>query len=146
MTGVCLLISALLLSSGIASADWQQLQTVDPGAPILVNSGFLSDAGKFVNATADSVIIETRNGHVTLAKDDVDEVFVFRSRNDRVRSGLLWGGVAAGVTAAVLFPMAARLSTASLTVPTSLTVSNGTSIGLARYMSGKTKRIYRRKN
>jgi hypothetical protein len=146
MIRVGLLICGLLLTSVIGSADWRQLQAVDSGTAILVNSGFLSDAGKLVSSTADSVIIETRNGHVTVARDDIDEVFVFRSRHDRMRSGLLWGGVAAGVTAAVIFPIFARLTNPSLVAPTTLTATNGVSIGLTRYMSGKTKRIYHRKN
>ena len=63
---------------------------MDPGAPILVKSGFVTDAGTFVRSASDSVSIHTRNGQVTIAKDDIDEVIVFRSRSDRTRKGLLW--------------------------------------------------------
>ncbi len=50
---------------------------MDPGAPILVKSGFVTDAGTFVRSASDSVSIHTRNGQVTIAKDDIDEVIVF---------------------------------------------------------------------
>jgi hypothetical protein len=139
------LILALLLV-GIGRADWQEVQSVKPGAPILVVSGFVTDAGKFVRSTTDSLSIETRAGEVTLAKDDIDEVVVFRSRTDRIRSGLLWGGVAAAATAAVLFPMTARLSNPHYGASSAVTASNGAAIGVGRYVSSKTKRIYRRTN
>jgi hypothetical protein len=90
--------------------------------------------------------IETRAGEVTLAKDDIDEVVVFRSRTDRIRSGLLWGGVAPAATAAALFPMTARLSTPQYGAASALTASHGTTFGVGRYVTSKTKRIYRRTN
>jgi hypothetical protein len=144
MTRLSVLIGGFLLTLGVVRADWQQVQSVEPGTPILVKSGFVSDAGKFVRSTPDSVLIDTRAGQVTVAKDDIDEVLVFRSRPNRVRSGLLWGGVAAGVTAAAMFPMFAGLSSPNYVVPSTMTAANGASFGLGGYMRGKTKRIYRR--
>ena len=129
---------------GVGRADWQDVQAVEPGAPILLKSGFVTDAGKFVRSTSDSVSIDTRSGQVTVAKDDIDEVFVFRSRSERARKGLLWGGVAAAATAAALFPIAANLSRPNFVAPSILTASNGASVGLGSYWGGKTKRIYRR--
>jgi hypothetical protein len=115
-------------------------------APILVKSGFVTDAGRFIRSTSDSVSIDTRNGQITLAKDDddIDEVIVFRSRSDRTRKGLLWGGVAAAVTAAAMFPMFANFSNPNFVIPSTFTAANGASVGLGSYRSAKTKRIYRR--
>jgi hypothetical protein len=44
------------------AADWQQVESMRPCAPILVRSGFVTDAGKFVGATADAVTVETQRG------------------------------------------------------------------------------------
>jgi len=128
----------------VGRADWQDVQSVDPGAPILVKSGFVTDAGTFVRSASDSVSIHTRNGQVTIAKDDIDEVIVFRSRSDRTRKGLLWGGVAAATTAAVMFPIFANFSNPNFIVPSALTATNGSMFGIANYRSSKTKRIYQR--
>ena len=144
MSRFCFLIFGCLLTFGEGRADWQEVQSVSPGAPISVKLGFVTDAGKFVRSTSDSVSIDTRNGQVTIAKDDIDEVIVFRSRADRTRKGLLWGGVAAGVTAAVMFPIFAGLSTPNFVAPSVLTAANGASMGLGSYRGAKTKRIYRR--
>lgn len=138
------LLGGFLLSLGTACADWQELQSMKPGTPILVNSGFVSDAGKLVRTTPDALSIETRTGQVTVAKDDIDEVFVFRTRPDRIRSGLLWGGIAAGVTAAVVFPVASSLTKPQYLTSALVTATNGTSIGIARIASSKVKRIYQR--
>ena len=43
------------------------------GAPVMVRSGFVTNAGKFVRADADAVTMETQNGQVTVHKADVDE-------------------------------------------------------------------------
>jgi hypothetical protein len=139
-----LLFAALLLTEGIGRADWQQVQSVQIGAPILVQSGFVSDAGKFVSATTDALVVETRTGTVTLPKGDIDQVLVFRSKRDRANAGLLWGGVAAGATAAVFFPLTARLVHPSYVAAGIVTATNGTTIGLTRYIANRTKQIYRR--
>src|SRR5262245_45051081 len=144
MLRFCSLVCGSLLALGVTRADWQDVQSLDPGAPILVKSGFVTDAGRFLRSTSDSVSIDTRNGQVTVAKDDIDEVIVFRSRSDRARKGLLWGGVAAAATAAVMFPLFANLSNPNFVVPSTLTAANGASVGLGSYRSAKTKRIYRR--
>ena len=143
MLRFCFLIVGCLLTFGVGRADWQEVQSVNPGAPISVKSGFVTDAGRFVRATSDSVSIETRNGQIIIAKDDIDEVIVFRSRADRTRKGLLWG-VAAGVTAAALFPIVASFSSPNFVAPSVLTAANGASVGLGSYRGAKTKRIYRR--
>jgi hypothetical protein len=144
MLRFCFLICSSLLTFGVGRADWQDVKSVDPGAPILVKSGFVTDAGRFVRSTSDSVTIDTRNGQVTVAKDDIDEVIVFRSHSDRTRKGLLWGGVAAGVTAAAMFPIFANFPSPNFVVPSTLTAANGAAVGLSSYRNGKTKRIYRR--
>ena len=138
-------LAVLVVFGGIVRADWQQVQSIQPGEPILVQSGFVSDAGKFVSATADELVVETRAGNVTVPKADIDQVFVFRSRLDRINGGLIWGGVAAGATAGVLFPLAARMVRPSYATAATVTAINGTSIGLARFIGNRTKRIYRRK-
>ena len=143
MIRLCFLIVGACLTAGIGLADWRQVQLLDPGTPILVRAGFVIDAGKLVRSTPDSVLIETRAGQVTVVKDDIDEVVIFRSRPDRVRRGVLWGAIAAGVTAAISFPVFANSSRPNLATPSMLTVSNGATFGLSGYMQ-KTQRIYRR--
>lgn len=144
MFRLSVLLCGLLLTVGIGRADWQELQALDRNAPILVISGFVTDAGKFISSTHDSVLVDTRAGQVKVAKDDIDEIFVFRSRTERVRSGLVWGGVAAGATAAAMFPTFARFSNPNFAAPAMFTVSNGASLGVLRYQTAKMKRIYRR--
>lgn len=138
------LFAALLVVEGIARADWQQVQSVQPGVPILVQSGFVADAGTFVSATADTLVVETRAGKVTVPKTDIDQVLVFRSKRDRANSGLLWGGVVAGATAATFFPLTARLVHPSYITAGTMTAANGTTIGLTRFIVNRTMRIYRR--
>jgi hypothetical protein len=144
MPGLYFLICGSLLTLGIGRADWQQVESLVAGTPILVKSGFVTDAGKLLRSAPDSISIDTRAGQVTVAKNDIDEVIVFRSRADRVRKGLLWGGVAAGVTAAVMFPIFARLSSPNFVAPSTLTVANGVSLGIGGYRTSQIKRIYRR--
>jgi hypothetical protein len=138
------LICGSLLTLGVGRADWQDVQSLGPGAPILVKSGFVTDAGTFVRSTSDSVSIHTRSGQVTIAKDDIDEVTVFRSRSDRTRKALLWGGVSAAATAAVMFPIFANFSNPNFIAPSTLTATNGALVGFGNYRNAKTKRIYRR--
>lgn len=144
MVRLCILFCGVILTAGIVLADWQQVQAIDPGTAILVRSGFVTDAGKLVRSTPDSILIDTRTGQVTVAKNDIDEVIVFRARAARVRRGALWGGVAAGATAALTFPVFATSSHSNVATPTIMTVANGFSFGLGGYMGGKTKRLYRR--
>jgi hypothetical protein len=139
-----LVFAALFFVARIGRADWQEVQSVQPGAPILVQSGFLSDAGKFVSATTDTLVVETRAGLVTISKGDIDQVLVFRSKHERLNNGLFWGGVAAGVTAAAFFPLMASLSHSNYALAGSLTATNGTTIGLTRFVGTRVKRIYRR--
>ena len=121
------------------------MTALKPGSAILVQSGFVTDAGEFVSATGTSVVVKTRTGQVTIAKDEIDDVQVLRARGDRVRAGLLWGGVMAGATAGMMFPLTARLTNPHYLPAGIMTAANGTSIGLSRYRYLKTKRIYRRK-
>jgi hypothetical protein len=144
MVRFCLLFCGVILTAGIGFADWRQVQSLDAGTPILVRSGFVADAGKLVRSTPDSVLIDTRTGQVTVAKDDIDEVIVFRSRSARIRRGALAGGVAAGATAAVAFPLFSTFQHSNIAAPTIMTAVNGFSLGFGGYMGGKTKRIYRR--
>lgn len=140
-----ILILAALFLGGVARADWQQVQSLRTGEPIMVHSGFVTDAGKFVSATSDAVVLDTRAGAVTVAKGDIDDVLVYRSHGERVHSGLLKGGIAAGLTAALLFPLSAGLAHPTYAAPAAATASNGASVGLVGYLFGRTKRIYRRK-
>ena len=111
----------------------------------MVHSGFMTDAGKFVSATAESVVVDTMAGAVTIAKNDIDRVVVFRSRGERVHADLLKGGIAAGLTAAALFPPPATLSRPHYIVPAASTAVNGAALGFTGYFTGRYKRIYRRK-
>src|SRR5260370_849777 len=99
-----------IFAAGFAFADWTAVQAIEPGAPIMVRSGFVTDAGRFVSATADAVVVETRAGKSTIGKDEIDDVIVYRSQKDRTHRALLWGGIAAGGTAAAFFPLTARLA------------------------------------
>jgi hypothetical protein len=144
-----LVFAALLLVHGIGRADWHDVQSVEPGAPILVKAGFESDAGKFVSATDDAVVVETHSGEITVSRDEIDQVFVYRSRAERAKRGVLWAGVGAGVTAAVMFPAAAGLTHAlvqpNYALAGALTGFNGWAIGAGTYYRSSTKRIYQRK-
>jgi hypothetical protein len=139
---VCICVA---LAPAIGRADWQEVQSFAVGEPILVRTGFVVDAGKFVSATPDSVVVQTQTGPVTVAKSDVDEVLVFRSAHDRVTSGLIWGGVAAGATAAVFFPLTATMTHPNYGLAALVTASNGAVLGLGHGIFVRTKRIYRRK-
>ena len=113
------------------------------GAPVMVRSGFVTNAGKFVRATADAVTVETQSGQVTVQKADVDDVYVFRSHVERVHKGLLFGGVAAAATAATFFPLTATFVHPSYIAPSVFTASNGVTFGLVGSRN-RVKRIYRR--
>jgi len=119
---------------------------LDPGAAILVQSGFVSDAGKFVSATVDAVIVEIRTGQVTIAKNEIDRAYLFRSRNERIKAGFLWGGIAAGGTAAIMFPVVAQAANPRYTSAGIMTAAQGVAIGAGRMRAFATKRIYQRKN
>ncbi len=140
-----LLIAAMFLVAGVGRADWRQVEALQAGAPIMVRSGFVTNAGKFAGATADAVIVETQTGQVTVQKADVDEVYGFRSHTERVHRGLLFGGVAAGAAAAVFFPLTSTLVHPSYVGPSLVTASNGVSLGLIGF-SNRTKRLYRRRD
>jgi hypothetical protein len=137
-----LLASALFLLTSVSRADWQQVEAVQAGAPVMVRSGFVTNAGKFVRADADAVTVETQTGQVTVQKADVDDVYVFRSHAERVHRGLLFGGVTAGATAAVFFPFTAALLHPNYVAPSVMTASNGVMLGFAGSRS-RVKRIYR---
>jgi hypothetical protein len=139
-----LLCAALLSMAAVGRADWQQVESIMPGAPILVRAGFVTDAGKFVSATADAVTVDTQTGRFTVRKNDVDDVLVFRSRSERVHRALLIGGVAAGATAAAFFPLFSTLAHPDYAIPAITTAGNGASFGLVGFRTGLTKRIYRR--
>lgn len=138
-----ILVSALFLIAGVSQADWQQVQAIQAGAPIMVRSGFVTDAGKFISAGADSVTVEMQTGQVTVRKADVDEVFVIRSHAERVHRGLLIGGIAAGATAAALFPLNATFAHPEYAFPSAMTAGNGVTFGLMGSRN-RFKRIYRR--
>lgn len=144
-----LVLAALLVANEIGRADWQTVQSIQPGAPILVKAGFEKDAGKFVSATGDEVIVETHSGQITVSKAEIDQVLVYRSRGERVKKGVLWAGVGAVVTAAVMFPAAAGLSHAlvqpNFALAGALTGFNGWAIGGGAYYQTRTKLIYQRK-
>lgn len=138
-----LLTVGLFLLSGVGRANWQQVQAMQTGAPIMVRSGFVTDAGKFVRASADDVTVQTQTSQVTVKRSDVDEVYVFRSHAERVHRGLLFGGIAAGVSAAAFFPLFATLAHPSYVIPAVTTASDGVSFGLVGSLN-RYKRIYRR--
>jgi hypothetical protein len=138
-----LLVAALFLLAGIGRADWLQVQAVQAGAPIMVRSGFVTNAGKFVGASADAVTVQTQSGQVTVQKADVDDVYIFRSHAERVHRALLFGGVAAGASAAAFFPLAAALVHPSYVIPSVVTASDGVTFGLIG-SGNRVKRIYRR--
>jgi len=142
-------LAALLVANGIGRADWQTVQSIQPGAPILVKAGFEKDAGKFVSATDDAVVVETHSGEITISKAEIDQVFVYRTRGERVKKGVLWAGVGAGVTAAVMFPAAAGLSHAlvqpNYALAGALTGFDAWAFGGSAYYRSSTKRIYQRK-
>jgi hypothetical protein len=138
-----LLVAALFLLAGVGRADWQEVEAMQAGAPVMVRSGFVTNAGKFVRASADAVTVETQSGQVTVQKADVDDVYVFRSHAERVHKGLLFGGVAAAATAATFFPLTATLVHPSYIVPSVVTASNGVTLGLVGSRN-RVKRIYRR--
>jgi hypothetical protein len=138
-----LLVTALFLLAGMCRADWQQVQAMQAGAPVMVRSGFVTNAGKFVRAGADAVTVETQTGEVTVQKSDVDEIFVFRSHAERVHRALLFGGIAAGAAAAASFPFAASVAHPNYLVPSMLMASNGVGLGLVSSRN-RVKRIYRR--
>jgi hypothetical protein len=135
--------TALFLLAGVGRADWQQVEAMQVGAPIMVSSGFVTNAGKFVHASADEVTFQTQTVEVTVQKADVDQVYAMRSKAERVHRGLLFGGVAAGVAAAAMFPLASTIVRPNYVVPSVLTASNGASFGFTGYLS-RAKRIYRR--
>ena len=66
------------------------------------------------------------NQTITIRKDDIDEVFVFRSHRERVQAGLRMGGVADGRGRGVL------------------TAANGASFGLIGADARGIQRIYLR--
>lgn len=138
-----LLSAALFLLAGVGRADWQQVEAMQAGAPIMIRSGFVTDAGKFVGATADAVTVQTQTGQVTVQKTDVDDVYVFRSHAERVHRGLLIGGIAAGVSAAAFFPLTSTFIHPNYAVPSVLAAGDGISFGLIGSRN-RFKRIYRR--
>jgi len=138
-----LLVAALFLLAGIGRADWQQVEAMQAGAPIMVRSGFVTNAGKFVSASADAGTVQTQSGQATVQKVDVDDVFVFRSHAERLHRGLLFGGVAAGAAAAAFFPLTATLAHPNYIVPSVITASDGVTFGLIGSRN-RVKRIYRR--
>ena len=138
-----LLTTALFLSAGVGRADWQQVEAMQAGEPIMVSSGFVTSAGKFVHASADGVTVQTQTVEVTVQKADVDEVYAFRSKAERVHRGLLFGGVAASAAAAAFFPLTSILVHPNYVIPSVLTASQGVSFGLIGSRS-RIKRIYRR--
>jgi NhaP-type Na+/H+ and K+/H+ antiporter len=138
-----LLTTALFLLAGVGRADWQQVEAMQAGAPIMVNSGFVTNAGKFVHASADAVTVQTQTVEVTVQKADVDAVYAMRSKAERVHRGLLFGGVAASAAAATFFPLTSILVHPNYVVPSVVTASNGVSFGLMGSLN-RIKRIYRR--
>jgi hypothetical protein len=139
-----LLTAILFLLAGVSrAADWQQVEAMQPGAPIMVRSGFVTNAGKFLRASANSVTVQTQTGEVTVQKADVNDVYAFRSRAERVHRSLLFGGVTAGVTAAAFFPLVSTFANPNYVFPSLMTASNGVSVGLLGSRN-RTKRIYRR--
>ncbi|HLH19427.1 MAG TPA: hypothetical protein VKX45_19550 [Bryobacteraceae bacterium] len=138
-----LLVSGLFLLAGAGRADWQQVEAMQAGAPIMVTSGFVTNAGKFVRASADAVTLETQTGQVTVQKADVDDVYIFRSHAERVHRALLFGGIAAGATAAALFPLAAIAAHPNYVAPSIGTAGDGLAFGLVGSQH-RIKRIYRR--
>jgi hypothetical protein len=138
-----LLVAALFPLAGVGRADWQQVEAVQAGEPIMVRSGFVTNAGKFVRASADAVTVETQSGQATVQKADVDDVYVFRSHAERVHRGLLFGGVAAGAAAAAFFPLTATLARPSYAISSVITASDGITFGLIG-SGNRVKRIYRR--
>jgi hypothetical protein len=139
-----LLVAALFLLAGVGRADWQEVEAMQAGAPVMVRSGFVTNAGKFVRASADAVTVETQSGQeVTVQKAEVDDVYVFRSHAERVHKGLLFGGVAAAATAATFFPLTATFVHPSYIASSVVTATNGVTFGLVGSRN-RVKRIYRR--
>jgi hypothetical protein len=138
-----LFVAAMFLVAGVGRANWQQVEAMQSGAPIMVQSGFVTNAGKFVSATADAVTVQTQAGQVTVQKADVDDVYSFRSHAERVHRSLLFGGVTAGITAATLFPLASTFAHPNYAFASAFTAGNGVSVGLISSLN-RVKHIYRR--
>lgn len=137
-----LLTAVLLALAGVGRADWKQVEAMQSGEPILVRSGFVTDAGKFVRASADAVTVQMQTGQVTVQKADVDDVYIFRSHAERVHRALLFGGIAAGASAAAFFPLFATLAHPTYVVPSVTVAGDGLTFGLIG-SANRFKRIYR---
>ena len=66
-------------------------------------------------------------------------MIVFRSRADRTRKGLLWGGVAAACHSCGYVPNIREFFEPNFVAPSVLTAANGASVGLASYRGRKNE-------
>jgi hypothetical protein len=81
--------------------DWQRVVSLDPGRRVTVKRwrGFSQKLnGSFVSAQPDSIVIQTKDGQVTVAKDEVREV---KARRRGMRRSP-WIGIAVGFAVGAL--------------------------------------------
>lgn len=149
MTRPLAVVATLLFAHSIGFAGWDQVAALQPGAPILVSSGFQRDAGKFVSATPDAVVLTVRAGDITIPRAEIDSVMIPKTKAQRRKAGIIGATILAGATASILFPAASGLISASRPpgyglagLGTGLMGLNGFATG---YFRVQTKTIYRGK-
>lgn len=136
----------MILTLGICLAgnSWQNIEKLTPGAQIMVTSGFSTGIGRFVSATPDAVVFDSPAGQVTMARQEIDAVYIPGNGKLQVRKALLTGGLAAAGMAGFMFPMAARMSSPNYVLPGIATATTGVSFGMIGIRPAPAKRIYRR--
>lgn len=139
-----LALTILTIGLCLAGNSWDNVGKLSPGAHILVTSGFTTEVGRFVSATADAMVFDSPAGQMTMAKKEIDAVYVPGNGKLQVKKALLTGGLAAAGIASFMFPMAARVSNPNYVLPSITTATTGVSFGMIGIRPAPAKRIYRR--
>jgi len=92
----------LLLAAGAAfAAGWEAVQRIPPDQKIEVTTrNGTSTRTVFVSATADAIVVREKSGERSIARAEIRQVRVADPAR-RVRNGLIWTAVGAGVGAAI---------------------------------------------
>src|SRR5687767_5390561 len=93
------IFALFLLKTTLLCADWNPVAAVSGGTKVRVETATAKQTGTLLSVSDQSIQITTEKGEVSIARADVDRVYV-STKGHRVRNTIIGAaiGVAAGVT------------------------------------------------
>ncbi len=124
--------------------DWGTVKQLRSGEKIeVVDSSMRSLAGKFVSASDDAVVVETKNGQQSIQRAAVVRVSI-RDSSRRTRNMLLGSGIAGGIALGIAIPLWKQQSNEGNNCPAcTIAVAAGFGGGAALGALSGTRTIYR---